>query len=207
MANAGVSREQLRGAAAQASDKAIKMALEVDPFLLGNDLYVTNGGGVSSGYTPGSISVNAIRAEIAGLRGLASEEQLGMGKVAAEIPKPDYYVPAGYNSNPVGGSADAYTQLYNTLAGAVGGTGMPSANQDAFSYYYDLILSKLGGGFTDISMPTYSAAELSSQYASYLRPRVDSAIAARGEAAETNRAELDADAAVKEYKQTHEDWL
>ena len=198
MANAGVSRDQLTGAAAQASDKAIKMALEVDPFLLGNDLYVTNGGGISSGYTPGSISVNAIRAEIAGLRGIASVEQLGMGKVAAEIPKPDYYVPAGYDANTAGGSVDAYTQLYNTLAGAVGGTvGMPSANQDAFSYYYDLILSKLGGGMPNYSLPAYSAAELSSQYASYLKPRVDSAIAAREDAAETNRAELDADAAAR----------
>lgn len=74
---------------------------------------------------------------------------------------------------------------------------MPSANQDAFSYYYDLILSKLGGGMPNYFLPAYSAAELSSQYASYLRPRVDSAIAAREDAAETNRAELDADAAAR----------
>lgn len=205
MANAGVSRGQLTGAAAQASDKSIKMALEIDPALLGRDLYVTNGGGVSAAYTPGSISVNAIRNEIASLRGIAATEKLGMGTVAAEIPKPEYYAPS-VSAGDTTDTMDTYTQLYNTLAG-VGVSGADtdvsgadtgvSGGQDMFSYYYDKIIGKLNSILPSDVNAAYSADELSAQYSAYLRPRVDSAIAAREKAAQSNQAELDADAAAR----------
>lgn len=141
---AGVDRSQLTGAAATASDRAIRAALRMDTQMLfgANDLYVTSDGWVSNAPTAGSTSVRAIRDDVLTARGMPTTQNTLYGQFAAEASQPTPLT-TPYSLGYTGGSA--------TGRSTAGGETVTSATADSGNALFDAIRAAGGKDITQLA--------------------------------------------------------